>query len=247
MLVTETIALSRQMALRRQMEMIANNIANMNTTGFKSEAVLLREDSSVPKIAGISNRPLDKTSMVLDWGMARDMRGGAIKQTGNPMDVAIDGKGFFAVTTANGQERFTRNGVFQLNADGQMVDLAGDRVQGDGGEINIPPGSTNISIGPDGTISTKTGVIGKLRVATFENEQALKSEGNNSFSAGDQAPQTAEKPKVIQGALEGSNVNSVAEMTQMIDVQRQYQQIQTMAEEHSSMIRNAITKISRVS
>lgn len=185
--------------------------------------------------------------MVEEWGSVRDTRGGVIKQTGNPLDIAIEGKGYFAVTNAAGEDRFTRSGVFQVNGEGQLVDLAGQTVQGDGGEINIPPGTTIINIGKDGTISTPTGVVGKLRVATFENEQALVPDGTNGYKAGEGVEaETAAYPRVIQGAVEQSNVNAVVEMTEMVEILRQYQSVQNIMQSEHDRLRTSIRTIAKL-
>jgi flagellar basal-body rod protein FlgF len=245
--IAGNVALSRMIALRQQMDIAANNIANMNTTGFKSEALLMREDKIQPTATGLNPIYKNPVSMVDDWGSVRDTRPGVIKQTGNPLDVAIEGAGYFAVTNANGEDRFTRNGVFQINADGQLVDLEGQTVQGDGGEITVPAGTTNIAIGKDGTVSTATGIIGKLRVASFENEQALLPDGNNGFKAPEGiAAETAENPRVIQGAVEQSNVNGIVEMTEMVEVLRQYQSAQNIMQSEHDRLRNSIRTIAKL-
>jgi len=245
--IAGTVALSRMMALRERMDIAANNIANMNTTGFKSQTVIMKEDKSDPTVTGlrpIYNHPI---SMVEEWGTVRDTRGGVIRQTGNPLDLALEGKGYFSVTNANGEDRYTRNGVFQINQDGQLVDLAGQAAQGDGGEINIPAGTTSISIGKDGTISTPTGVVGKLRVSVFENEQALIPDGTNGYKLPEGVEaEISGNPRVIQGAVEQSNVNAVVEMTDMVEIMRQYQTVQNIMQTEHDRLRNSIRTIAKL-
>lgn len=245
--IAGTVALSRMVALRSRMDIAANNIANMNTTGFQAQSLVLKEDKTDTARMGL--RPIYKSpiSMVEEWGSVRDTRGGVVKQTGNPLDLALEGKGYFVVTTAGGEDRFTRNGVFQINQDGQLVDGTGQTAQGDGGEINIPAGTTSISIGKDGTVSTPAGVIGRMRVVTFENEQALIPEGNNGYRAPeDAAPENAEDPRVVQGAVEQSNVNAVVEMTDMVEILRQYQSVQNIMQSEHDRLRNSIRTIAKL-
>lgn len=245
--IAGTIALSRMMALRQRMDVTANNIANMNTTGYKSLDLLLKEDQTSATARGL--RPIDSrpVSMVDDWGTVQNMTPGVIRQTGNPLDVAIEGKGFFTITNEAGEERYTRNGVFQINQDGQLVDLTGNAVQGDGGELTIPPGTTQVTIGKDGTISTPTGTLGRLKVVEFANPTDLVPDGNNAFKAAEGAePETPESPRVVQGSIEQSNVNGVAEMTEMVEVLRQYQSAQNIVQSEHDRLRNAIKSIARL-
>jgi len=244
---SSTLALSHMMALQQKMDIVGNNIANMNTTGFKAVELLLKSEKVSPSVPGV--RPLDKNPLVMaaDWGTVRDTSPGVVKTTGNPLDVAIQGKGYFTISTPAG-DRYTRNGVFELSSGGQLVDLNGNAVQGDGGEINVPPGTSNIAIGPDGTISTPKGILGKLKLVDFDNEQALLPDGNNGLKAAEgTAPNPLEKQSIVQGAIEESNVNSVQQMTDMIEIQRQYMTAANIMKEEGSRQTNAIKDIARIS
>jgi flagellar basal-body rod protein FlgF len=243
--ISGTIALSRMMALQQKMDIVGNNIANMNTTGFKAVQLLMKsekENNSAPGIQPLDSRPI---IMATDFGTVRDTSTGAVKTTGNPLDVAIQGSGYFTVATPNG-DRYTRDGVFQISSTGQLVDLSGNAVQGDGGEINIPAGTTNVSIAGDGTISTPNRTLGKLKLVNFANEQALQPDGNNGLKAADgNAPTPLDNPKMVQGAVEQSNVNSVQQMTNMIEIQRQYQAAANIVKDAHDRQNRAIQELAK--
>src|SRR5262245_48269094 len=154
------VGLSAQMALRRNMEIIANNLANASTSGFKREAPVF-EELLVPVADDAA--AMREVSFVRDWGVLRDMTAGPLLQTGSPLDVALEGDGFFVVRTAAG-ERYTRDGHLKLDAQGRLVTADGDPILSDGGEITIPPGQSDIKIARDGTVSTMEGQAGKFRV-----------------------------------------------------------------------------------
>ena len=147
------VGLSRQIALARELDVVANNIANLNTTGYKADGSLF-EEYLVP--AARADQTGSRVSFVRDRGTWHDMSQGAIEHTGNPLDVAIDGNGFLVVQTPRG-ERYTRNGALQINATGQLVTSDGDPVLGDGGPIALQPTDRQVSISHDGTISVREG------------------------------------------------------------------------------------------
>ncbi|WP_114391695.1 flagellar basal-body rod protein FlgF [Oleisolibacter albus] len=232
------ITLSRQEALRRQMEVVANNIANMNTTGFKGQRMLFQEFLERPDSQG------DRMSFVQDYGLMRNTQVGPIQVTNNQLDVALKGDGYFAVETLSGP-RYTRGGSFQLNPDRELVDRNGLPVLGDGNQrIVIPAQAVRIDIKGDGTVETDQGQAGKLKVVTFADEQRMTELGGGLYST-TQEEVAVEQPQITQGALEGSNVQSVVEMTQMIDVARAYQSVQKMMDSEHERIRTAISKLAR--
>lgn len=211
------IGLSRQMVLRNEMNLIANNLANVNTPGFRAEKMVFNEYLE-------RSGPRERLSFVEDVGTARDLREGPISQTGNPLDVAINGLGFFAVDTPQGP-RYTRSGRFELDAQNRLVTGDGYTVQGQGGgPITIPPDGGEVSIAGDGTISNDVGVIGRLRVVGFDDEREMKR-GAGGLYATDQNPVDRQDPAVVQGALEGSNVEAIMEITRMTELLRQYQSV----------------------
>ena len=239
----QLIGLSRQVALQRQMDVVANNMANLNTTGFKAEQLLF-EEYKMP-VAKDRDFPLldQRLSYTEDWATIHDMATGAVTDTGNPLDVALDGEGFLTVQTAAG-ERYTKAGSLAIDATGTLVDLQGNPVMSELGPIHFTPTDTNISITADGTIATDDGVKGKLRIVEFADPQAATREGNNLWAGGN--PQAATQTRVVQGAIEKSNVSGIAEMTEMIRVQRAYESAASMQEKQDDMRRNAIQTLGRL-
>jgi flagellar basal-body rod protein FlgF len=230
---TLLIGLSRQTTLERQLDVVANNIANVNTAGFKSDSSLFEEylmpGAHEDRFVGRDRR----LSYVQDRGTYRDFSQGPTEQTGNPLDVAISGNAFLVVQTAGG-ERYTRDGGLHMNNLGQLVTAAGDTVQGTAGPIVFQPADHDINVSPDGTITVVEGSgrgdaqRGKLRLVSFADAQKLLKEGSNLYSAGEGgAAQPDTKSQLQQGYLEKSNVSSVAEMSRMIQVTRTYTQIST--------------------
>jgi flagellar basal-body rod protein FlgF len=248
---TLLVGLSRQMVLERQMDVVANNVANVNTNGYKADKSLfqeyLRTGAREDNFIG-SDRAV---SFVLDRGSYRDFTQGPAEQTKNPLDVAIDGGGFLVVQTAAG-ERYTRDGGLQINNQGQLVTANGDAVLGTNGPIVFQPTDHDIAIASDGNISVVEGinrtdsVRGKLRLVSFADAQQLLKEGSNLYSAGNAAAQPDTASRVRQGFVEKSNVSSVAEMSRMIEVTRTYTQIANMLQQQSDLHKSAIDKLADV-
>lgn len=234
------VGLTAQMTLRRNMEIVSNNLANVSTSGFKRETPAF-EELIVPVEA--DSAQMRKISFVRDWGVIRDMSGGPMQQTGAPLDVAIEGDGFMVVRTPAG-ERFTRDGHFQLDASGKIVNPDGFPVLSEGGEITIPPGETSIRIGQDGTVSTPQGIIGKIRVVSLPHA-SLRKEGGNLYRS-DQQPAPAAGARVVQGAIERSNVQPVVEMTRMIEIMRAYQSSTETLNATDDIIRRAVQRLGEV-
>src|SRR5450631_4081739 len=246
------VGLSRQMVLERQMDVVANNVANVNTNGFKADQTLFQEFLKTGAhednfIGGDRN-----VSFVQDSGTYKDFSAGMTEQTKNPLDVAIDGSGFLAVQTAAG-ERYTRDGGLQINNQGQLVTAGGNPVLGSSGPIVFQPTDHDVSIAADGNITVVEGVNridsvrGKLRMVSFADAQKLLKDGSNLYSAGAGVAATPDiTSRVKQGFIEKSNVNSVAEMSRMIDVTRAYQQIAAMLQTQSDLHKSAIEKLADV-
>lgn len=238
------IALSRQDTLRRQMDVVANNIANMNTSGFKSERVLFTEYMEQPQRG-------EKLSFVQDFGMMRDVKPGSLTVTGNPYDVALRGPGYFAVETNNGP-RYTRGGAWQVTDDRTLVDQNGLPVLDDAGaRITIPQNAVAFRVKGDGTIEIEGAPgqpdqrVGKLKVVTFADEQELRQLGSGLFAT-TQDEQPVATPQVAQASIENSNVQPIIEMTQMIEVLRQYQSNQKILESEHDRQTTAIRSLGRV-
>ena len=243
------VGLSRQMALSRELDVVANNIANIDTTGYKADGSMFEEFLGSAARSGQSN---GRVSFVLDRGIWHDMNQGPVQRTGNPLDVAIDGDGFLVVQTPNG-ERYTRNGSLQISARGQLVTSDGNPVLGDAGPITFQQTDREISISRDGTISVREGSSkadsgrGKLRLVAFANKQQLRKDGSGTFTAANGAtPQPATKSGLLQGSIEKSNVRGVVEMSRMIEITRSYTQIAAMLQQQGDQSTQAIDKLADV-
>lgn len=208
--------------MMRQQERTSNNLANANTTGYKrsrifTEALNERID---PDGNPRSNRILTQ---------APSLSQGALERTDNPLDVALNGEGFFAVNDpATGATRYTRNGHLSRGADGTLQTVNGRPIQGQAGPIQVPPDAGPIEIAQDGTIRAGEQQLGKLRVVRFENPEQLQRLDDTAFAPNGQAPEPVETPRVKQGFLEGSNVDPMTEMTDMIEHFRLFETQQRM-------------------
>jgi len=221
------------LAQEQRLNQIANNLANVNTTGYKKDnlsfgEMMFKAADNRMRVGKAINVTTDQTQ-------------GPTIQTGNPLDFAINGRGFFKIQTQAGI-RYTRNGNFTLNSAGQLSTADGNLVIGDGGPIIL--NNDQISVAQDGQISAGGQIINKLSLVNFTNVNSLEKEGNSLFKLkpGGNKEQAVVNPNVQQGALEGSNVNIIKGMTEMIDLQRSYQAqqkaIQTLDDlDHQSISR----------
>ena len=246
------VGLSRQMVLQREMEVIANNIANIDTNGFKADFSLF-EEYLMPGTREGGFRVADsRVSFVHDRGTLIDLNQGALQRTGNPLDVAINGDGFLVIQTPQG-ERYTRNGALQINPQGELVTSEGYQVLSDAGPIAFQPQDTGITINQEGTVSVKNGanateiIRGKLRLVTFAQPQRLQKEGASLFSTpAGMAPNVATTARIMQGALEKSNVRPIVEMSHMIEVSRNYAMIANLIQSQGDLRKGAIQQLSDV-
>jgi flagellar basal-body rod protein FlgF len=245
------VGLSRQMVLERQMDVVANNVANVNTNGFKADKSLFQEYLKTGAHEDNFARPDRNVSYVLDNGTFKDFTAGPTEETKNPLDLAIDGGGFLVVQTPGG-ERYTRDGGLAINNQGQLVTASGQPVLGNSGPIVFQPTDHDISIAPDGNVTVQEGinridsVRGKLRLVSFADAQKLLKEGSNLYSAGTAAARPDITSHLRQGFIEKSNVNSVAEMSRMIEVTRTYTQIATLLQQQSDLHKSAIQQLADV-
>lgn len=232
------VGLSRQTALRRQLDVVANNIANMNTTGFKKQSMMFTEFLERPGMH-------EQVSFVQDRAVVRNLQNGPMMQTGNSLDLALTGNGYFTFDTMSGP-RYGRAGNFQLNNDREIVDGGGLPVLATNGQpIVIPAGARDIMVAGDGTISTELGEVGQLNIVTFPTEQMMIEVGGGLYVS-DEEPQPAPADtRVAQGMLENSNVSPVMEMTSMIEIQRQYQSNQRVLDNEHERIRTMIQRLGR--
>ena len=232
---TSYVALSRQAALWRQIEVVANNMANANTPAFKSQQVMFTD--YVVK-AKSDNSPFGaKVAFVRDLGTQRDTREGPLTNTGGSLDVAIHGDGYFTIDTPSGQ-RYSRDGHFRLDENGMVVTGAGYPVlQQNDTPIVLAPNESQVNIAGDGTVSTENGIVAKLKVVKFANDQALRNVGDNSLQT-TQDPVPIDRPSVVQGMLENSNVQPVTEMTHMMTILRNYEGVQMIIQnEHDRQMK----------
>jgi flagellar basal-body rod protein FlgF/flagellar basal-body rod protein FlgG len=249
---TLLVGLSRQMVLERQMDVVANNVANINTNGFKADRSLFEEYLRSPAHEDNFQRSDRRVSFVQDRATFKDFSAGNTELTKNPLDLSIDGKGFIAVQTPAG-ERYTRDGSLQINNQGQLVTAGGHPVLGTSGPIVFQPTDKEISIAADGNVTVLEGtgridsVRGKMRLVSFADAQKLVKEGSNLYSAGTGvAAQPDITSRVRQGFIEKSNVNSVHEMSRMIEITRTYTQISALLQQQSELHKSAIEKLADV-
>ncbi|HWV97896.1 MAG TPA: flagellar basal-body rod protein FlgF [Xanthobacteraceae bacterium] len=249
---TLLIGLSRQVALERQIDVVANNVANVNTNGFKADQSLF-EEYLMPVAHQDNFMGRDRRlSYVQDRATYHDFAQGPTQETKNPLDVAIDGKAFLVVQTPGG-ERYTRDGGLRVSSTGQLVTAGGHPVMGANGPIQMQQTDHDITISADGTITVLEGantridsVRGKLRLVKFADPQKLLKEGANLYSANGMAPQADTAARIQQGFIEKSNVNAVVEMSRMIAVTRAYTQVSALLQQQSDLRRTAIEKLADV-
>ncbi len=214
------VTTARQTALLRQMDVVANNIANASTAAFKREGTLFAEVvERLPKEDG-------QLSMGTDPAGYTDLSAGPVSETGDPMTIAILGDGMLAVER-NGQTVYTRDGRFALSPDGALTLLSGERVLDAGGSpIQVPPDVGRIAIATDGSISGNGQILGKLGLFQLTANR-LERIGNGLFRAAE-PPEPIERPRFAQGFVEASNVNPVVELVRMIEIQRAFEMGQTL-------------------
>lgn len=239
-----TIALSRLMAQQRAIDVTATNIANANTPGYRAGRMLfsdwlLREPAA-------ARAPGEKAvSFTQDRATWRDQRAGAISPTGNPLDLAIGDAGSFFTVRAPGGTRLTRAGHFTLSPAGTVVDVDGNTLLNRGGQpITLTPSDTRVTIAGDGTVSSENGPIGNIGLVTPQDPNQLVPQGDRLFAANTPTPPTA-SPRLVQGAVEGSNVEAVSEVTRMMSDLREFQFAAQFVQGESDRLNGAIEKLSQ--
>jgi len=235
------------MARSQTLDLIANNLANVSTPGYRAQhdsfSSLIATASGAAPLSGL-NMAVNDYSVL--GGSQLDLSQGNLERTGNDLDLGIEGRGFFAIQTANGP-MFTRNGNFHVSPKGELVTSAGDRVLGTD-DRPIPIVGAPVSVGPDGTISVNGALAGQLKVVDFAPGTPLESAGNTYYSAPDKTAIPAAQASVQQGMLESSNVNPVASSIELITVQRYAELMQrALTMFHTDMNQVAAQELPRVS
>ncbi len=237
-------ALTGWVARSQALELAANNLANVSTTGYKAQREFYR--SFAASVSRLGLTPLNRA--VNDYGILGgatiDLQAGSTEKTGNDLDVALEGSGFLVVKTRAG-ERYTRNGNLQVSPTGILVTSAGDPVLGEEGQIQIPTGK--ISISPDGTLSSDGALVAKLRLVDFAPGTRLTAEGNTYFVAPNGSEHPAASPSLRQGFLESSNLNPVEGTISLIELQRQTGLLQrALSIFHNDFDRTAVQELPNV-
>ena len=238
-----TVALSRLVAQQRAMDVTATNLANANTPGFKTERTLfadwLSRQSGVDAVRG--GRVVSYTQ---DRATYHEQSQGAVSKTSNPLDLAISGSGFFTVQTKAGP-MLTRAGRFDLQNDGTIVDHDGDALLDTQGKpMRVTAADTVLTVAGDGTLSSENGQLGKIGVVAPADLNRMQTQGDRLLSA--QTPTAVvAQPKVVQGALEDSNVEPIAETTNMMNQLREFQFVSQFVDGESQRQQTAIDKLAQ--
>ncbi|SDF93849.1 flagellar basal-body rod protein FlgF [Limimonas halophila] len=231
------IAVSHRSALNRQMNVVSNNLANMNTTAYRGERTIFQE-----YLQETQDGQGGHLSFVQDTTTFRRDQQGEMQHTGNPLDVALNGEGFFTVQTEEGP-RYTRAGDFHLNPDGEIVtNNAQPVLDTNGNPIAIPEDAESIDITAEGSVRADGEELAQLDVVSFEEPEALTRHAAGLYEAGEeQQPQPIdENTTVEQGVLEGSNVKGIKEMTHMMDIMKSQQNAAQLAQQDHEMALRAI-------
>lgn len=237
--MTSYVALSRQVALQRHMTTLATNIANAQTTGYRAERTLFEQ------VLERTARPRS-VAFVQDAALVRDPSPGPIAPTGNPFDIAVNGPGYLTFATPEGV-RYGRAGHLTPDAAGRLVDAQGYPLLDEGGQpIVLPPGESTITITEDGTVLGRAGPIARIAIVGFADEQALERTGSGLYAT-EQPPLPGDGARLIQGALEGSNVQPVLEMTTMLETVRAFEGVHRLLETRHELDRQAIDRMIRTS
>jgi flagellar basal-body rod protein FlgF len=236
------VLLSHEQALRRRMDVVANNLANVTTTGFKREQPLFHETLRQSQGAQPAGR---QVSFVLDYGAVHDQAEGAFTATGNPLDLAIDGPGYLSVALEDGGTAFTRSGKLAVLEDGRLATAGGRPLLGENGQpITLPPEAQGrLRIARDGSIEGPDGVLGRLTVTTFADERALVVRGDGLLTGEGGTTLPPAETRLRSGGLESSNVQPIVETTAMIQILRAYQSSKRMGDAMDDMRKRAIDRL----
>lgn len=240
-----------------RLDIMTNNLANASTVGYKEEnvanqsfhdflTVKIRDESSA-----YDNESIGKMNLGVRLGeVYTDYTQGSLRQTENPYDLAIEGDGFFQVKVIDRQGnesiKYTRDGSFKMTQDGYLVDTEGNRLQGEGGDIQIPTDSLNVSISSDGSVMAGGAIVNTITLADFENYDYIEKYGDNLYNLVDGAVQIETTAAIRQGFTEQSNVNVVSEMVDMITITRAYEANQKVMKTIDTMLEGAVNSVGKV-
>jgi flagellar basal-body rod protein FlgF len=251
------MAAAAALAYEKRLEVVANNIANVNTAGFKRDdvafqAYLSSAEGAAAPVAPPYPNPQAGASFWVSYSSRTDFSPGPLQQTGNQLDLALNGKGFFTVESPNGTV-YTRRGNFTLSPDGVLVTQEGWPVQGSSGELRLDaanggPQGLDASVGEDGSVRVNGRDVGRLRIEDFSDPGRLTKIGDGYFTAGDAESSAApENVRVAQGFLEMSNVETVRAMTEMIEILRGYESYQRVIRSIDEINAKSINEVGRTS
>jgi flagellar basal-body rod protein FlgF len=249
-LYTSAIGMKTQF---KRMDVISNNLANVDNTGFKKDIVVSRSfpEELTKRINDRQNGfPNNRNIGRMSLGLYIDevytnFAQGSLSLTNDPFNLALDGKGFFAIQAEDGTERYTRDGSFVLNSDGILMTKEGNYVLGENGIISLEE-QGNIRIDEEGNIYLNNELVDRLRIVNFNNPESLRKVGDNLLERSNQSAEIAFEGKVLQGYLETSNVNVVQEMVDMITATRIYEANQKAVQTHDETLGKAVNEVGRV-
>jgi len=221
------------------LRLIGQNIANAESVAYRREIPVAHAsfDDVVSKLSSLDDAPAARVQSAID------LRAGTLQSTASPLDLAIEGRGFFVIAAAEG-EAFTRRGDFRLDSQGLLVTQAGDPVMGVAGAIRI--GSGTPSIAADGTVRSGEEIVGRLRMVEIESDAQLQPTQNGSYTLGDGQPIESTASRVQQGFLETSNVESVNEMIRLMETMRRFEAAQKFARSYDDLLDQAITTLGKL-
>jgi flagellar basal-body rod protein FlgF len=244
--ISSYVLLSHEQALRRRLDVAANNMANMSTAGFKREQPVFREYVERGEEAAVD--AARNTSFVLDYGAVHDTAQGGFQPTGNPLDLMIDGPGYLSVEAPGGGTAFVRAGYVKVLESGDLATAGGQRILGEGGRpINVPPEQAReLSLGKDGTVAGPDGPLGRIAVTIFDDERVVSPRGDGLLAGQGGRELPAAETKLRTGGVEASNVQPIIETTAMVEILRAYQTSMQMTNSLNEMRKGAIERLGRM-
>ena len=244
--ISSYVLLSHEQALRRRLDVVANNMANVSTAGFRREQPVFHEYVERGR-EGMTEAARD-VSFVLDYGAVHDTTPGAFQATGNPLDVMVDGPGYLTVEAPGGGTAYTRAGLLRVLETGELATSTGQRVLGEGGQpIAVPAEqAAHVRVTEDGTVMGTQGPLGRITVTVFDNEAAVAPRGDGLLTGEGGRQLGAAETRLRSGGIEASNVQPIVETTAMIEILRSYQTSQRMADGINDMRKRAIERLGRV-